>query len=99
MKQQNDTSGEFLPPNLAKALDKIEAGGAVPVMITRELEEFLTEQGRYSSSLTPAQAWQILQEIASRPPTGVAEAEISPDGQPQAAAALDEQEPGQDSQT
>lgn len=55
----------FIPANLLAALEKIETTGAVPVMITRLLEIFLTEQGRFRDDMTPAEAWQELNLIVS----------------------------------
>jgi hypothetical protein len=53
-----------IPANLLAALEKIETTGAVPVMITRHLEAFLTEQGVYRDDMTPAEAWEELHSIA-----------------------------------
>jgi hypothetical protein len=53
-----------IPANLLAALEKIETTGAVPVMITRSLEAFLTEQGVYRDDMTPAEAWEELHSIA-----------------------------------
>jgi hypothetical protein len=53
-----------IPANLLAALEKIETTGAVPVMITRSLEAFLTEQGVYRDDMTPTEAWEELHSIA-----------------------------------
>jgi hypothetical protein len=53
-----------IPANLLAALEKIETTGAVPLMITRHLEAFLTEQGVYRDDMTPAEAWEELHSIA-----------------------------------
>jgi hypothetical protein len=58
-----DTPGA-IPASLLAALEKMETTGAVPVMITRLLEAFLTEQGVYRDDMTPAEAWDELHSIA-----------------------------------
>jgi hypothetical protein len=42
----------------------MQATGAFPVMITRELEAFLTEQGVFRGDMTPEEAWVELYSIA-----------------------------------
>lgn len=58
----------MVPPNLLAALAKMRQGGAVPVFITRELENFLTEQGVYRDDMRPDEAWSKLNEIAGNKP-------------------------------
>jgi hypothetical protein len=53
-----------IPANLLAALNKMQATGAFPVMITRELEAFLTEQGVFRGDMTPEEAWVELYSIA-----------------------------------
>ena len=58
----------MIPPNLLAALAKMRTGGAVPVFITRELENFLTEQGVFRDDMRPEEAWSKLNEIAGNKP-------------------------------
>ena len=58
-----------IPANLRAALHKIEANGTIPLLIPVALETFLTEQGLYSTSMTPDEAWQALQKLAGDAPT------------------------------
>lgn len=58
----------MIPENLRAALGKMEGGGVVPVFITRELENFLIEQGVYRSDMRPAEAWESLKKIAANAP-------------------------------
>ena len=56
-----------IPPELQKGLESVEAG-AIPALITRRLENFLTELGLYRSSMTPDEAWKTLQQVAKGEP-------------------------------
>ncbi len=53
-----------IPPELLKGLESMKAG-AIPMMITRKLESFLTEQGLFDSSMKPEDAWRALQKVAN----------------------------------
>jgi hypothetical protein len=71
-----------IPPELQKGLESVEAG-AIPTLITRRLENFLTELGLYRSSMTPEDAWKTLQQVAngeqvSPPPAPPPETEPAP---------------------
>lgn len=52
-----------IPPALLQGLQKIESSGVVPLLIPQVLEDFLTKQGIYRSSMTPADAWEALQQL------------------------------------
>ncbi len=68
-----------IPPELLKGLESIEAG-AIPTLITRKLETFLTEQGLYTTSMTPEEAWQTLHRLAhDEQVNSLSPAESSPD--------------------
>lgn len=54
-----------IPQNLQMGLEKIESTGVVPLFIPQALENFLSEQGIYRSSMTPEDAWQALRSLAS----------------------------------
>ena len=65
---ENSEGSVMVPPNLLAALAKMRTGGAVPVFITRELENFLTEQGVYRDDMRPDEAWAKLNELAGNKP-------------------------------
>ncbi len=76
-------SNTKIPPNLLAALQKIESSGTIPLLIPQQLENFLTEEGLYRSSMTPDEAWQTLRrlaypEIAGETRPGIGEEEILP---------------------
>ena len=57
-----------IPANLLEALRKIESSGTIPLLIPMQLENFLTEQGVYRSSMTPDVAWRALQALSEGRP-------------------------------
>lgn len=59
MAEQPNKKAE-IPARLLDGLKNIELTGAVPMLIPQVLESFLTEQGIYSSSMTPTEAWNTL---------------------------------------
>lgn len=76
-----------IPPSLLQGLQKIESSGVVPLLIPQVLEDFLTRQGIYRSSMTPADAWEALQALYAEtrptpPPAQETETPASQEVQP-----------------
>jgi hypothetical protein len=69
-----------IPPELQKGLESVEAG-AIPALITRRLENFLTELGLYRTSMTPEEAWKTLQQVANGEPASPAAPPPEPESQ------------------
>ena len=51
-----------VPERLQEGLKNIENGGGVPMMISGQLEAFLTAVELYQPSMTPVEAWEALSQ-------------------------------------
>lgn len=70
MSENSGKSGKKvkIPDDLRQGLERIESSGAMPLFIPKVLENFLTEQGVYASSMTPEDAWNALRELKTGKP-------------------------------
>lgn len=82
---QSNGKNVEIPPELLKGLESVEAG-AIPTLIPRRLENFLTELGIYRSSMTPEEAWKTLQQVTNgeqvSPPAPTPEPQPEPEPAP-----------------
>ncbi len=51
-----------VPERLQEGLKNIEKGGGVPMMVSSQLEAFLTAVELYQPSMTPTEAWEALSQ-------------------------------------
>lgn len=62
------SNNQPIPATLLDGLKKIEAEGTIPLIISRQLESYLTEIGLFDASMTPIDAWEALRQFHAANP-------------------------------